>query len=89
TQALVLMNDEFVEEQAGYLARRAKTEAGDDLPKFVEQLFLITLSRKPTEQRLQQSLEFLQTRTKASDETTALKDLAHVLLNSSEFVYIE
>jgi hypothetical protein len=89
TQALVLMNDEFVEEKAGYLARRAKTEAGDDLPKFVEQLFLLTLSRKPTEQRLQQSLEFLQTRTKASDETTALKDLAHVLLNSSEFVYIE
>lgn len=89
TQALVLMNDEFVEEQAGYLARRAKAEAGDDLPKFVEQLFMLTLSRKPTEQRLQQSLEFLQARTKASDETTALKDLAHVLLNSSEFVYIE
>jgi hypothetical protein len=89
TQALVLMNDEFVEEQAGYLARRAKAEAGDALPKIIEQLFMLTLSHKPTEQRLQQSLEFLQTRTKASDETTALKDLAHVLLNSSEFVYIE
>jgi len=89
TQALVLMNDEFVEEQAGYLALRAKAEAGDDLPKIVEQLFMLTLSRKPTNQRLQQSLDFLQARTKASDETTALKDLAHVLLNSSEFVYIE
>jgi hypothetical protein len=89
TQALVLMNDEFVEEQAAHLARRAKAEAGDALPQIIEQLFLLTLSRKPTEQRLQQALEFLQTRTKASDETTALKDLAHVLLNSSEFVYIE
>jgi hypothetical protein len=38
---------------------------------------------------LQQSLEFLQTREQASDKETALKDLAHVLLNSSEFVYIE
>jgi hypothetical protein len=62
TQALVLMNDEFIEEQAGYLARRAKAEAGDALPQIVERLFLLTLSRKPTEQRLQQALEFLDTR---------------------------
>jgi hypothetical protein len=89
TQALVLMNDEFVEEQAGYLARRAKAEAGDALPRIVERLFLLTLSRKPTEQRLQQSLEFLQARAQASDSETSLKDLSHVLLNSSEFVYIE
>jgi hypothetical protein len=89
TQALVLMNDEFVEEQAGYLARRANAEAGDALPKIVEQLFMLTLSRKPTQQRLQQALEFLQAREQASDQETALKDLAHVLLNSSEFVYIE
>jgi hypothetical protein len=89
TQALVLMNDEFIEEQAGYLARRAKAEAGDALPQIVERLFLLTLSRKPTEPRLKQSLEFLQTREQASDKETALKDLAHVLLNSSEFVYIE
>lgn len=89
TQALVLMNDEFVEEQAGYLARRAKAEAGDVLPRIVERLFMLTLSRKPTEQRLQQSLEFLRDRAQAGDSETALKDLSHVLLNSSEFVYIE
>lgn len=71
------------------LARRAKAEAGDALPQIVERLFLLTLSRKPTEMRLQQSLDFLQTREQASDAETALKDLAHVLLNSSEFVYIE
>lgn len=89
TQALVLMNDEFVEEQAGYLARRAKSEAGDALPRIVERLFMLTLSRKPTEQRLQQALDFLAERTQASDSESALKDLSHVLLNSSEFVYIE
>jgi hypothetical protein len=89
TQALVLMNDEFIEEQAGYLAHRAKAEADEALPQIVERLFLLTLSRKPTEQRLQQSLDFLQTREQASDKETALRDLAHVLLNSSEFVYIE
>lgn len=89
TQALVLMNDEFIEEQAGYLARRAKAEAGDALPHIIDRLFLLTLSRKPTEMRMQQSLEFLRERAQARDSETALKDLSHVLLNSSEFVYIE
>jgi len=89
TQALVLMNDEFIEEQSGYLARRARAEAGEALPQIVERLFMLTLSRKPAELRLQQALDFLQTREQASDKETALKDLSHVLLNSSEFVYIE
>lgn len=89
TQALVLMNDEFVEEQAGHLARRAAAEAGDDRARIVERLFLITLSKKPSPQRLRESLDFLTQREGASDKETALRDLAHVLLNSSEFVYIE
>lgn len=89
TQALVLMNDEFVEDQAGFLAQRAKTEAGDALPAVIEHLFMLTLSHKPTPQRLQQSLDFVTSRQQSSDETTALRDLSHVLLNSSEFVYIE
>lgn len=89
TQSLVLMNDEFVEEQAGHLARRAAAEAGDDRARIVERLFLITLSKKLSPQRLRESLDFLTQREKASDKETALRDLAHVLLNSSEFVYIE
>ncbi len=89
TQALVLMNDEFVEKQAGYLAQRAMSEAGDALPHIVDRLFMLTLSRKPTPKRLEQSLAFLQSREQASDRPTALRDLAQVLLNSSEFIYID
>jgi hypothetical protein len=89
TQALVLMNDEFVEDQAGFLAQRAKAEAGDALPAIIERLFMLTLSHKPPASRLQQALEFVKSRQQASDEATALRDLSHVLLNSSEFVYIE
>jgi hypothetical protein len=89
TQALVLMNDDFVEEQAGHLARRAAAEAGDDRARTIERLFLITLSKKPSPQRQRESLDFLTQREEASDKETALRDLAHVLLNSSEFVYIE
>jgi len=89
TQALVMMNDEFVEEQAGHLARRARAMAGDALPQIVERLFLLTLARGPTAERMRQALEFVQARRQASDEETALRDLSHVLLNSSEFVYIQ
>ncbi len=89
TQALVLMNDEFVEDQAGFLAQRAKAEAGGALPAIIERLFMLTLSHRPPASRLQQALEFVQSRQQSSDETTALRDLSHVLLNSSEFVYIE
>jgi hypothetical protein len=89
TQALVLMNDEFVEDQAGYLARRAMAEAGDRLPEIVDRLFMLTLSRKPATKRLEQALAFLQSREEVSDRPTALRDLSQVLLNSSEFIYIE
>jgi hypothetical protein len=89
TQALVLMNDEFVEDQAGYLARRAMAEAGDRLPEIVDRLFMLTLSRKPATKRLEQALAFLQSREQVSDRPTALRDLSQVLLNSSEFIYIE
>ena len=89
TQALVLMNDEFVEDQAGFLAQRAKAEAGDALSSSVERLFMLTLSRKPSPARLKQALNFVKSRQPSSDEATSLRDLSHVLLNSSEFVYIE
>lgn len=89
TQALVLMNDEFIEEQAGHLASRAMKEAGEDPSNVVDRLFMITLSHPPTPTRKAEALGFLRERTAAGDPASALRDLAHVLLNSSEFVYID
>jgi len=68
TQALVLMNDEFVEEQAARLARRALAEAGDEIPAAVERVFALALS--------------------ATGREEALADLAHILFNSSAFLYV-
>jgi|UniRef100_UPI003784AE3B hypothetical protein len=86
TQALVLMNDEFVEEQAAFLAQRA---ASDTLEKTIQHMFMLTLSHEPSKERLQQSLDFIQAREATSTRDQALADLAHVILNSSEFVYIQ
>ena len=87
TQALVLMNDEFVEDQAGFLAQRVLRETGDDLAKAVDRLFLLTLAHAPSDGRRMQAMQFIHEREAQSDRLTALTDLAHVLFNSSEFVY--
>jgi hypothetical protein len=89
TQALVMMNDEFVEDQAGYLAQRVIKEAADDFSRAVDQLFLITVGKPPSTSKRQQALAFLNQRGAVNDSINAMKDLAHVLLNSSEFITIE
>ena len=86
TQALVLMNDEFVEEQAAFLTQRAAT---DTLEKTIQHMFMLTLSHEADAKRLQQSLDFVKAREATSTRDQALADLAHVLFNSSEFVYIQ
>jgi hypothetical protein len=86
TQALVLMNDEFVEEQAAFLAQRATS---DTLEKTIQRMFMLTLSHEADAKRLQQSLDFVKAREATSTRDQALADLAHVLFNSSEFVHIQ
>jgi cytochrome c553 len=89
TQALLLMNDEFVEDQAGYLATRAVAEAGDDPQRAIERMFQWTLSRIPNASRVNEAIEFVKSREAESNRTAALTDLAHVLFNSTEFLYVE
>jgi hypothetical protein len=89
TQALVLMNDEFVEDQARHLAQRASLAAGDESSRIIERMFLLALARPPGPERLHQSLTFVKQREAQSDRSAALADLAHVLFNSSEFITIQ
>jgi hypothetical protein len=64
-------------------------DVGEDPAKVVDRLFWITLSHPPTPEKKAQALGFLRERTAAEGVESALRDLAHVLLNSSEFVYID
>jgi hypothetical protein len=89
TQALVLMNDEFVEEHAAFLAERAIHEAENDPQRAIERMFLLTMSCAPGAERMKEALAFVQTREAECGRAGALADLAHVLLNSSEFIHIE
>jgi len=104
TQALTLLNNEFVLIQAQHLAERVLREAGQSPEEQIQLLSRITLSRKadPTELAgfrsfLQKQRDYHEARKQAAgsgahsaDTVTllALTDLAHVVLNANEFVYI-
>ncbi len=60
TQALTLMNNEFVLLQAKYFAQRVEQEAGADKAAQVKRAYNIALSRDPTPSELQGNLKFLE-----------------------------
>jgi hypothetical protein len=94
TQALTLLNNEFVLIQARSLARRVYRDAGGDPEKQVRLLYRIALSREPVRNELESNLAFILRQRDyhnvrgAGADLEALTDLAHVMLNTNEFVYI-
>ena len=95
-QALALMNNEFVLQQAGLFAERVAAEAGDDTRKQIASAFKLALNRQPTEKELTWSLEFLQKQTAGYAErknekpaTAALRDFCHSIFNLNEFLYLD
>jgi hypothetical protein len=104
TQALTLLNDQFVLDQAAALAARVLSEAGPELPAQVSRGYLITLGRLPSDEERRLNIVFLEHQhhyhQERSAQTTlektmsrtaelaALTDLADVLLNLNEFVYM-
>jgi Protein of unknown function (DUF1553)/Protein of unknown function (DUF1549)/Concanavalin A-like lectin/glucanases superfamily len=79
-QALGLMNNPFVQRQAHYLAERAKREAGEDIANQVSRVYLLALSRSPTEKERDRTVNLAREH--------GLGSVCWVLLNSSEFLYV-
>ena len=104
-QALQLMNSPLVLEHARYLAGRLIDHFADDRKGQIDRLYWQVLSRPPSPQEIDLALTDLadlerhwmphlaRTRhngpRKAAAEWMALGSLAHGLLNSPEFVYID
>jgi hypothetical protein len=95
TQALTLMNDEFVLLQAGFFAERVEQEAGDDPAAQIRMAWRIALSREPGETELRGNLKYIEQQrqyhsSRKSEEPgrLALTDLCAVILNLNEFVYM-
>jgi len=97
TQALTMLNNEFMLMQADRFARRVLKEAGSDQAAQVKTMYEIALSREPTRKEIDNNVAFLKKQQVlgatggASEDAAALSaltDLAHVTLNLNEFVYI-
>ncbi|WP_417748549.1 PSD1 and planctomycete cytochrome C domain-containing protein [Rosistilla oblonga] len=103
TQALVLMNNPFVHDRSSKLAKSIIANAKHPQDQ-VAQLWSIVYGRKPTAAETQLAQQHLETQLNRfeklattssqetpapSAETRAMASLAHVLLNSNEFIYID
>jgi hypothetical protein len=80
TQALTLLNNEWVVNQARRMADRVATEAPAGAEAQLDRAYRLALSRPPSAEERKIGLDFLRERT--------LADFTHVLLNLNEFIYM-
>jgi hypothetical protein len=91
TQALLMLNSDFINQQAGLLAARLKKEAGDNITKQVERGLYLTTQRRPDAKEIRRGIELIQA-LKAEDGISAdvaLKYFCLAALNFNEFVYLD
>jgi hypothetical protein len=96
-QALILMNDPFVKQQAERWAQRMLREVPDSAAERVRRMYVLAYGRGPDESELIASLEFLQSQAtmlgvpgdRWQHDARVWADLAHVLWNVKEFIYID
>ena len=105
TQALQMMNSEMIRERARFLAGRLMDEFPGEREKQIEQLYLRTLTRRPTSSETAKVLadidklipywaEHLQAEQSAGPRRenarwSALASFCHAILSSAEFAYID
>ena len=91
TQALGMLNSEFINEQAAVFAKYLRDQAGDDFGRQVEVALRRVMQRKPTATEIEQGralIERLQQQHQATRET-AVKQFCIVALNLNEFFYLD
>ncbi len=81
TQALMLMNDSFVREQAERFAKRVASEATATPAGQIQRAYELALGRDANQTEVQSALRFL--------GTGSLTDLCHVLFTLNEFMFVD
>ena len=91
TQALGMLNGQFLNEQSATFAAHLKEQAGDDVEKQIALAFRLTTCRQPTDgevARARELIESLKTKDGASSEQ-AMKYFCLMMLNLNEFVFLD
>ncbi len=79
-QALELMNNSFVQRQAGHLAERALQNANNNVSKAIEIAYRMALGRMPSDNEVQRATLVAKDR--------GLASVCWALFNSTEFIYV-
>ena len=90
-QALVMLNNPFVIQQAELWAKRVQAAPGSAEDR-VRGMYAVAFGRPPTKDELAAATEFLAEQSKEygkPDHLKAWSDLAHVLFNAKEFIFVE
>jgi hypothetical protein len=92
-QALLMVNSPFMLRQAGAFAERLRKENPADETARLDPAYQLTFGRPPADGERRRAVAFLNEqakRAKAADaRAAAWSDLCHVLLNASEFLYVD
>jgi hypothetical protein len=87
TQSLYLINGPWMMQRAKAFARRVNSDSSLTLEQRVATAYALAYGRPPSADETADGVSFLQTNQARSDD--AFVDLCHVLLNSSEFLYVD
>lgn len=97
-QALILMNDPFVIEQAGLWAQRTLSEVQPSgsvaspvelTAARIDRMYRVAFARGPSEAEMAAAIAFLDPGADpASDEAARWTDFAHALINTKEFIFL-
>jgi hypothetical protein len=86
-QALWMLNDPFVHEQARVFAARLLKERPEDGPR-IERAYALALGRPPTTEESAAAAEFVTRVRSELDEAQAWESFARILFRLNEFVYV-
>lgn len=94
-QALILMNDPFVVEQAKLWAKRIVAQEQTTEARITA-MYLAAFARPPSEQEISEGADFIRQQgeslglstDKGADDERVWADLCHVLMNVKEFVFL-
>lgn len=95
-QALALLNDPFVIQQAGVWAERLVAMPDADAAARIDRMFAAALARPPTDEERVRFTQFVQQLADLSNtppdavmfSAAIWKDVAHAMLNVKEFIYV-
>jgi hypothetical protein len=91
TQALMLLNSAFLNQQAGALAARLEREAGPDLAPQARRGLELATGRPPSASEVERGVALVQAleRDQGMSPAAARRALALLILNLSEFAFVD